>query len=264
MYIDLHTHSGYSEDATARDSVHDTVQAAVHKGIAVHAITDHKDFCYHKPHHELDIEAVQRDIAQAKTDFAGQITLLSGIEIGQINAHPDAMDFMRTYQFDHVIGSLHQMPNDIDIYFHAFETLDCHAFLIDYFAEVLRMVEFGGFDILAHIDYPLRVMKHGDYLPSFDNYMEWIHPVLQAVIVRDITLEINAAGLFGWQQKAGTPSNVLAEYARLGGKRISIGSDAHCAKDVGRGLEACIAHAKAHGFHEATYYQNRQPHTIAL
>lgn len=264
MYVDLHTHSGYSEDAVARDSVHDTVQAAVDKGIAVHAITDHKDFCYVEPPHPLDIEAVQRDIAAAQQHFAGQITLLSGIELGQIHAHPDAMDYLSTYKFDVVIGSLHQMPNDIDIYFHEHDKLDNDQFLRDYFTELQKMVEFGGFDVLAHIDYPLRVMQYGDYYPTFDHYMDCITPVLQEVIRREYALEINAAGLFGWQKKVGPPDCVLAEYRRLGGKRISIGSDAHSAKDIGRGLTECIAHAKAFGFDAVTYFQNRQPHTVEL
>ena len=58
------------------------------------------------------------------------------------------------------------MPNDLDIYFHDFASLDCDAFLQEYFDQVLEMEAHGGFDVLAHIDYPLRVMKHGDYVPS--------------------------------------------------------------------------------------------------
>lgn len=264
MYIDLHTHSGYSEDAVARDSVHDTVQAAVDKHITVHAITDHKDFCYRKPEHPLDIEGVQRDIRAAQQHFDGQITLLSGIELGQIHVHPDATDFVNTYDFDVIIGSLHQMPNDIDIYFHEYDKLDCDQFLQEYFKEMQKMIAFGGFDVLAHIDYPLRVMKHGDYTPSFDNYMEWIRPILQMLIDRDIALELNAKGLHSWLKQVGPPNAVLAEYRRLGGLLISIGSDAHSAQGVGSGIPESIAHAKAHGFDSVVYYQNRQPHMVSL
>ena len=59
---------------------------------------------------------------------------------------------------------LHAMPNDLDIYFHDFPNMDCDKFLHEYFDQPLLLEEHGGFDVLAHIDYPLRVMKHGDYI----------------------------------------------------------------------------------------------------
>ena len=104
------------------------------------------------------------------------------MEIGQLHATPDADDFVRTHPFDMVIGSLHAMPNDLDIYFHDFPNMDCDKFLHEYFDQLLLLEEHGGFDVLAHIDYPLRVMKHGDYIPSFDNYMDRVQQVLRSCI----------------------------------------------------------------------------------
>ena len=46
---------------------------------------------------------------------------------------------MRTHPLDMVIGSMHAMPDDLDIYFHEYEKLDCDAFLHEYFDEVLEM-----------------------------------------------------------------------------------------------------------------------------
>lgn len=57
--------------------------------------------------------------------------MLAGIEIGQIHADPAADDFVRTHPLDMVIGSMHAMPNDLDIYFHEYDKLDCDAFLHD-------------------------------------------------------------------------------------------------------------------------------------
>ena len=87
------------------------------------------------------------------------------------------------------------MPNDLDIYFHDFARMDCDAFLKDYFSELLRVSEHGGFDVLAHIDYPLRVMRHGEYIPSFDQYMDRVEDVLRSCISHGYAFELNAAGL---------------------------------------------------------------------
>ena len=186
------------------------------------------------------------------------------MEIGQLHATSDADDFVRTHPFDMVIGSLHAMPNDLDIYFHDFPNMDCDRFLHEYFDQVLLLEEHGGFDVLAHIDYPLRVMKHGDYIPSFDNYMDRVQQVLRSCIDHGYALELNAAGIAGWQKKVGPPQNILYEYKRMGGERISIGSDSHTLDTVARGVDDCVKNALDAGFTHVTVFRERKPVQIAL
>ena len=128
----------------------------------------------------------------------------------------------------------------------------------------MKLTEYGGFDVLAHIDYPLRVMRHGDYVPSFDQYMDRVEQVLRACIARGYALELNAAGLAGWQKKVGPPENILYEYKRLGGERISVGSDSHSLETVGRGIEECLALAKRAGFRSVTVFRNRRAEQVEI
>ena len=265
MLVDLHMHTGYSADAEQPQSVEQKVRACIARGIGIMAITDHLDFFRSRdPSENNDAEACIRDVCAAKQVFADEIELLVGIEIGQIHADPRADAFIRAHPLDMVIGSLHAMPNDIDIYFHDFENLDCDAFLRDYFDELLKIERHGGFDVLAHIDYPLRVMRHGDYVPSFDQYMDRVGEVLRECISRGYALELNAAGMAGWQKKVGPPENILIEYKRLGGERISIGSDSHSLDTVGRGIEECAALAKSAGFSSVTVFRNRRAEQVEI
>lgn len=59
-------------------------------------------------------------------------------------------------------------------------------------------------------------MKHGDYIPSFDNYMDRVQQVLRSCIDHGYALELNAAGIAGWQKKVGPPQSILYEYKRMG------------------------------------------------
>ena len=122
----------------------------------------------------------------------------------------------------------------------------------------------GGFDVLAHIDYPLRVMKHGDYIPSFDQFMDRVGQVLRSCIEHGYALELNAAGIAGWQKKVGPPQNILYEYKRMGGERISIGSDSHTLDTVGRGVNDCMKNAFEAGFTHVTVFRERRPVQIKL
>ena len=97
-----------------------------------------------------------------------------------------AAELAQAYPFDTVIGSLHVMPNNVDFYDMDYDHLDQDALLRDYLAEAKKMIEFGGFDVFAHLDYPLRVMKRDNNQPSFENFMEWVTPVLRALIDREL------------------------------------------------------------------------------
>lgn len=265
MQVDLHMHTGYSADAAYPQRVEDKVRAGIAAGLDIMAITDHLDFYRTRPPAEnRDPEGGLREVWAAKRTFADQIEVLAGIEIGQIHADPAADAFVRAHELDMVIGSLHAMPNDLDIYFHDYTRLNCDAFLRAYFEELLRMERHGGFDVLAHIDYPLRVMRHGDYVPSFDQYMDRVGQVLRTCIERGYALELNAAGLKGWQKKAGPPQNILYEYRRMGGERISIGSDSHALDNVALGVPDCVQNARDAGFDTVTVFRARRPVMVPI
>lgn len=257
MMIDLHVHSKYSFDAN--DSVRDIAKSAIEKKINYLAITDHKDYFWKIQATQLDIKGVFDDIDSVRSEFSGEIKLLKGIELGEINARPEALQLTKEYPFDMVIGSLHSMPDDVDFYDVDYEKIDSDKLLKDYLSELKKMVDYGGFDVLAHIDYPLRKMEKANIKPSFENYMELVVPVLKSVIDKEIALEINAAGLFSYLKSVGPQGFVLDEYKRLGGSLISIGSDSHKACDVGRGINQCINHALKHGFKYVTVFENRKP-----
>ncbi len=265
MLIDLHMHTDYSADAESPQSPAGKVRACIGKGLGIVALTDHWEFYRsHGPGENRDVEACLRDAWETKRAFEGQIEVLAGLEIGQIYATPDADDFIASHSFDVVLGSVHTMRNDIDIYFHDFNSIDCDLFLKEYFDEMLELVRHGGFDVLAHIDYPLRVMRHGDYIPSFDQYMDKVERVLRECISRGYALELNSSGIAGWQKKPGPPQDILYEYKRMGGERISIGSDSHTLDTVGRGIKECIINAQDAGFSEVTVFRGRKPEQARL
>ena len=52
---------------------------------------------------------------------------------------------------------------------------------------------------------------------------------------------------------------LVKRYKELGGKLITIGTDAHSADMVGKGIEQGIEVAKAAGFTQYAIYENHQP-----
>ncbi len=264
MLADFHMHTKYSYDAEP-DSVEATCLSAIQNGLKVIALVDHKDFFRKKECDPLDIVPRQADIRACQEKFQDQVEILYSVEIGQPFASPEeSAAFLRENQFDFIVGAVHAMPNDIDIYFLDYDHMDQAQFLQDYFDEVDKMVQWGRFDTLAHLDYPLRVMKRDYNQPTFAGYMDRVERVLQELIRKDIALEINTKGLFGWQKSPGPEKFVLKRYRELGGRLLTVGSDSHAAATAGRGIGEGMAYAKEMGFESVTGFRDHKPYEIGL
>ena len=94
--------------------------------------------------------------------------------------------------------------------------------------------------------------------------MDRVQQVLRSCIDHGYALELNAAGIAGWQKKVGPPQDILYEYKRMGGERISIGSDAHTLAAVGRGFDDSVRNAQDAGFTHVTVFRERKPHFVPL
>ena len=120
----------------------------------------------------------------------------------------------------------------------------------------------GNFDSLAHRPYPLRYMAQRDGQPvSLEPYEGRILALLKALIRSDKALEVNSGKSevlmpeYGW---------LLERYRELGGRLVTVGSDAHRASDAGKGLRQSYALLRARGFTEVAFYQGRQPRLMPL
>ena len=127
-----------------------------------------------------------------------------------------------------------------------------------------QLLEFGGFQILGHIDYPLRVMKLPDNHPTFARFMDRVELILRTLIARDIALESNAKSLMGWQKQVGPEEFVLTRYRELGGELITVGSDSHSPKTMGNGIEQAMNRLRELGFRNVYTFDHKKPVAIPL
>lgn len=265
--IDLHTHTDNSFDG--HHSTMFLCETAYMKGLRAVAFTDHLEMdAFFRDN--FDRTAIQSffEVAKARSAFNGKLMVCVGAELGQaVYSKPVAEKLLDTMKYDFVIGAIHNLPEVQDFYYMNFddESIDYMALLGQYFEWELKLAEWARFDTLAHLTYPLRYIV-GNYKKSVDmsKFSEIIDEILITLIKNQKALEINTAGL---RQPIGITSpdeSIIRRYRELGGKLITIGSDAHYAEHLGAGIEQGYELALKCGFDSIAVYQNRVPTMVPI
>ena len=267
MLFDQHVHSRFSQDG--RHSIMEIAERAVEQGLKGVTITDHFDLCDAEIGYRfyLDCEKERRaEFEHARELYADRLELRWGLEVGQPYFMPDlAREFLESRSFDFILGSVHFLREERDIYLIDYTVPGmADQVLREYFTDMLELLRFGGFDCLAHLDYPLRVMRGAFADATVRPYEAYIEPVLREVVRQDLSLEINTRGFMDWKQRQEPEEWVLSRYYELGGRRITFGSDAHVLKAVGGAFAQAAQKAREIGFTCLTYYRQRQPFEIPL
>lgn len=244
-------------------------ETAYMKGLRAIAFTDHIEIDgYYRD--RFDRTAIQSffEAAKARSAFSGKFIVCVGAEIGQaVYDKPVAEKLLDTLKYDFVIGSLHNLPNVQDFYYMDFndESIDYMKLLGEYYEWVLKLAEWDRFDALGHLTYPLRYIV-GNYGKSVDmsKFSELIDAILLTLAKNKKALEINTAGL---RQPIGLTSpdeSIVRRFRELGGKFITVGSDAHYAEHLGEGIEKGYEIALKCGFDKVAIYQDRMPTLIPI
>ncbi len=226
LITDLHAHSLHSVDSS--ESLANMCRAAIDKGIKIIAFTEHVDM---NPNDEgylfFDYDKFSRSIDEVRDTFDHEITILKGIEFGEPHLYPKVFETLLQKDFDIVIGAVHW----IDEVFVGDESMLKKYSLSElfnrYYNDVLEMVRFGGFDVLAHFDFPKR------YFKIAKNNCHQVDEILQLIKEADIALEINSSPIRRGFEESAPDREILERYLNTGGTRITIGSDAHRAEDIG-------------------------------
>ena len=266
--LDLHAHTDNSFDGN-----HSAVflcETAAAQGLRAVAFTDHVEMdCYRAQRFDRTAKQSYFETVKARSAFRGKLIVCAGVELGQPTYDiPESEHLVQQYSYDIVIGSIHNLRGKKDFWFlprEEYENGGADRLLREYFDELLLLAEWGKFDVLAHLTYPLRYMV-GEYgIPvHVSDYAQQIDAILEAAIKNKLALEINASGL---RQKLGGTmpgEGIVRRFKALGGERITVGSDAHYAEHLGAGLEQAMDMALRCGFQFITLYHKREPIEIEI
>jgi histidinol-phosphatase (PHP family) len=202
----------------------------------------------------------------------GEVLVLRGVELGEAFWFPDAYEkIMKINEYDVVIGSVHavKFPALSNAYYSTIDFSKVEKGVIEdyldaYFDDMISMISALDFDILAHLNCPLRYIK-GKYKVDVDmsGYEAKIEKILHMIIEKGIALEVNTSGYFSVGEPM--PSfDIIRKYYSFGGRLVTLGSDAHVAQNASHMFCETISELKKIGFDSIYYYKERKPCAIPI
>ncbi len=261
-----HNHTWFSEDSNCDPA--QLCAVAERAGLAGIAITDHFDTEFLARRDQAAyICCSLATTRQLQQEYKDRLHIFTGVEVGSAVLNPEGIrPLLKQEQFDVVIGSVHTVryPGWIfpfsRIDFTPFTMEQIHDFLHQYFMDLQETADTTDFDILAHLTVPLRYIA-GKYGKQVDirRYQPQIRNILRTIVQKGIALEVNTSGITPDGGMFMPEKDIVQQYLDMGGRRITLGSDAHTPEHAACGLAAGAAMLRSLGVTEVCYYQARRP-----
>lgn len=262
--FDFHVHTGLSHDG--RGTVMEYCELAAGRGMKAVGFCEHVDLDPRDPVcGQHDYEGCLAAIEQAREAFGDRLIIGMGAEVGYVpRLEQDIRDFLDGHAYDFVIGSVHTIGDGmagVSDEYDALETFARHEVMdvyAEYFDTVQQMVVSGLFDVVGHLDlvnrYGAGYLKHD---LEWGNFYGVLRLIMEGVIKRQMSLEINTSGLRQAPEATYPPRPVLKLYREIGGEHVLIGSDAHSPDQLGAGVPAAIIISRQLGLNPFITYSNR-------
>lgn len=248
---DMHVHTHRSADSD--ETMPAYIARAKEIGVGTICFTDHVDinphdygYAYYSP------EGYLSDLDDA-LKISGSIKLLSGIEFGEPYLYRAEFEKLCRRQFDFVMGSVHYPEKYPSLFFSELVSggvtaEDCYA---SYWDSVRNCVRYGKIDCLGHIDIPKR------YYGTLIYNEKLIREIYHIAVENGIIIEINTSSLRRGVDETMPGPALLELYSSEGGKYSVIGSDAHCAEDLGAGFPEAKALLDRYGLKEVIFVNRK-------
>ncbi|OPL19703.1 MAG: hypothetical protein AVO35_01650 [Candidatus Aegiribacteria sp. MLS_C] len=260
---DMHVHTSDSPDAdiAAWELVRRGIQknmAAI--GFVAHLDLDPADPCYDS----FDREEYDYSIGRARHESAGRLEVMKGLEVGEPHRfQEEALRRVDYGEYDFIVGALHSVEGTgMVLGEEAFGEREPLEVIEGYYAETLVMLQRADMDVLAHLGLFRRGMAIAGLDTSLDETEIWpetMREILQTLIDRGISLELNTSGLRRKESITYPTPEILGLYRGMGGTLVTLGSDSHRDPHVFFGLAQGRELLKEKGFDRAFIYRGRQP-----
>lgn len=265
IIIDQHVHTEFSADCDT--PMEDMVKRAIELGLKEIIFTDHMDFDYPDEEvlFEVNYETYIKELTRLRNKYS-ELEILMGVEVGYQPHLNDRLEtFLNSYPFDFVIASIHACDGFEFCKGGFFEGKTQKESYKVYFENVKYCVEnFDNCDIYGHLDMIARYGPFNNKELRYEDFKEIIDEILYLIISKGKGIELNTSGLRYNLEIMHPQKDIIKRYLEMGGKIITLGSDAHSTIELCSDFERALRDLKEIGFKSITKFKNRIPSFIDI
>jgi len=266
MFKDSHVHSKMSHDG--KSFFKEYTDVAAKKNVDEITFTEHYDV----------YDGINTNLKELNVEYYFNIFLHDalnnytrvnfGLEIGlQPDIKEKVSKLVSDYPFDFIIGSSHiTCKKDMAMDKSFFDGLTRKEAYLKYFNEVLENIKLYDkeFDVYGHLDYVVRYGGYDEKIIKYDEFQEVLDEILKLLIKNNKGIEVNTSG-FRYNLGYAHPNiEILKRYKELGGKIITIGSDAHHYSDLASHFNEVYDLLEELGYVYYAIYHERDPKFIKI
>lgn len=270
MLIDYHLHNHCSPDSSVETE--ELVRVMKDQGIRHICLTNHGEWFDDSIGEAgvFEYEEVKKRFLSAKAEIEQIRPRFPGMDIRfgmELQYDPKAMTAMKKITaelpFDFILGSVHLLDGVvISSHVHSrekFAEMDEKTAYTKYFEDMLRWVELGLFDAVAHFDVVKKYgwEMYGPFQPQ--KYKPLILKILQTMKKKGVGIELNTASLYSRCQELFPHPEILRWCVETGIEHYTLGSDAHELELAGKGIKEALEIAKLAGIRNLSTYEQRKP-----
>lgn len=253
-HYNFHSHTQYCD---GRDEMENFVKAAIEQGFEHYGFSPHSPIPIESPCNMNvdDVQSYLNEATRLKAKYGNRINLYTSMEIDYLGQWGPMNSVFQQLPLDYRIGSIHFLPvwenpqqyADIDGSFDDFSRVmklhfnnDIESVVKLYYDQSLKLLEDGGFDIIAHFDkIGLNASKFRAGIDCEQWYEKLVRRNIEAIMDCHYIVEINTKA---WLQHGRFfPNARYFRWLKRYNAPIAFNSDAHYPHLINAGREEAIA-----------------------
>lgn len=264
---DFHMHTYFSPDGhmTAQEAI----EAGIRAGVTDLCFTEHMDLGHHMEQFNRvpEFDRMKSTVEEMRKQFP-EMNIYHGVEAGYIRDTAEmTARVLATQDLDYVLLSTHCVDG-MDCYLpEAKRGRDKETAYKRYLETVYESVTDSclqdAYDCVGHIGYIAKCMYYEDNVLPYEMFPGLFDDILLQLVKQEKGMEVNTSGVKRAGHVLPHPS-IVRRYYELGGRIITVGSDAHRTDRVGEYVCDTLRVIKKCGFQEVAVFSKREAKFIGI
>lgn len=268
-----HTHTVFCD---GKNTAKEMINRAIDLGFTSLGFSFHSPMPYENDYAIAanKVDEYYNEIEQLKLKYQNKIEIFNGIELDF-----DSINNINTDKFDYIIGSVHQIHENNQVYYLDYTASELHRCVDEcfdknwnkmakhYYDLILNFATKKQFDIVGHFDL---ITKFNQDFAQFDELDQEYQQIAKDCLNKlhlinpNLIFEVNTGAMFRLDNTNPYPNQQLLKHINLLGFKVMINSDSHSVNSLDFAFDKAIDICKSCGIKSVQILANGRFEAVSI